>query len=214
MVETISANAPRFTRECDQCGQRRTELYLHRNGITAYCEGCYLEYRRETDGRFYPSLEGIIRAEQRAGEETSLVESAPAPAPATAPSERETARFLIRLDLGKLEEMTGTLRQAGIDFDPVESMVCLPPEMALEAIFTGADMECTIRRANRYLEEKKESHRIQEEFWRMPPATRRDLMALLTLHSDWDEGRRLNDLSQEEWRTFREKHREAVTAPA
>ena len=142
------------------------------------------------------------------------MESAPAPTPATARSERETAQFLIRLDLGKMEEMTGTLRRLGIDFAPVESMVCLPPEMALEAIFTGADMECAIQRANRYLEERGESHRIQEEFFQMPPTTRRDLMALLTLHSDWDEGRRLNDLGQEEWRTFREKHPEAVTTPA
>ena len=142
--------------------------------------------------------------EQRAGENIPPAEGAPAPGP-------ETAQFLVRLDLASLEETTGTLRGMGIDFDPVDCMVCLPPDMAVEAIFTGQDLEQVIRRTNRYLEERGESHRLrEEEFQLMPPATRRDLMALLTLHSDWVGGERLNYLHGGEWAAFREKHPEAV----
>ena len=146
--------------------------------------------------------------ERRAGEGTQPAESAPAPGP-------ETAQFLVRLDLANLEETTGTLRGMGIDFDPVDCMICLPPDMAMDGIFTGQDMERVIRGANRYLEKKGESHRIrEEEFRRMPPATRRDLIALLTLHTDWVGGERLNYLHEGEWAAFREKHPEAVTEEA
>ena len=214
MVETISTSALKFTRECDECGQRRTVLYLHRNGTTAYCEGCYIQYRREADGAMYSSIDGIMRTEREQEKENHPAAPTAAPGAAADPGEPETAQFLVRLDLAHLEETTGNLRRLGIDFDPVDSMVCLPPEMALEAIFTGQDMEQVIRAANLHLEERGESHRFHVEFWRMPPTTRRDLMALLTLHSDWDEGRSINEMNEEEWKTFREKHPEAVTTGA
>ena len=122
----------------------------------------------------------------------------------------ERAKFVIELDLDKLEEMTGIFKQMDVEFDTVDSMVCLPQDHVREAIFTGADMEEVLTAANTYLEETGDSHQLLEEFCQLTPATRRDVMELLTLSSDWDDGKFLNNINPQAWETFRAQHPEAV----
>ena len=204
MVETISGNAPQFTRPCDKCGIRRTKLYVGTDGCRAYCEGCFIQHRSRTDGAIYSSIEAIEKAEhgQAIGVKTPPSSSTAAPT--------ESADFLIKLDLDTLEEKAGALRQLNIQFDQVESMVCLPQDRMAEAILTGAEMEEVIGKANEYLDERGDARRFREEFWEMPPATRRDLMELMGLNSDWTDGRVLNEINPRAWEKFQQQQPEAV----
>ena len=122
----------------------------------------------------------------------------------------ERAKFVIELDLDKLEEMASIFEQMDVEFDAVDSMICLPKDQVREAIFTGADMEEILTTANAYLEETGDSYQLLEEFWQLTPATRRDVMELLALSSDWDDGKFLNNINPQAWETFRTQHPEAV----
>lgn len=122
----------------------------------------------------------------------------------------EKAKFVIELDLGTLEKMAGIFKQMDVEFDTVDNMICLPQDQVREAIFTGADMEEVLTSANAYLEETGDSHQLLEEFWQLTPATRRDVMELLALNSDWDDGKFLNNINPQAWETFRMQHPEAV----
>ena len=140
--------------------------------------------------------------EQRIGAKTPPSGNAAAPP--------EQADFLIKMDLDTLEEKAAVLRQLNIQFDPVESMVCLPKDLMAEMILTGAEMEETVGKANEYLEERGDPERIREEFWEMLPVTRRELMKLMGLNSDWTDGRILNEINPRAWEKFQQQHPEAV----
>ena len=62
--------------------------------------------------------------------------------------------------------------------------------------------------ANKYLSENDDSHQLLlEEFRQLTPATRRDMMELLTLCTDWQDGydgKSVNDIEPEAWETFKE----------
>ena len=122
----------------------------------------------------------------------------------------EKAKFVIELDLDTLEKMADIFKQMDVEFDTVGNMICLPQDQVREAIFTGADMEEVLTSANAYLEETGDSHQLLEEFWQLTPATRRDVMELLALNSDWDDGKFLNNINPQAWETFRTQHPEAV----
>lgn len=122
----------------------------------------------------------------------------------------ERAKFLVDLELDTLEEMTKILRQLDVEFDPVENMICLPQDGTREAIFTGQDMDEALEKANAYLQEEEDPQRFREKFWDLPPATRRDLMELLTLSADWEKRMILNEIDNRAWETFQEQHPEAV----
>ncbi len=122
----------------------------------------------------------------------------------------EKAKFVIELDLDNLEEIAGIFKRLDIEFDTVDNMIRLPQDLVREAIFTGADMEEILTAANEYLSENGDSHRLLEEFWRLPPAIRRDAMELLTLSTDWHDGKFINDIDLQAWETFREQHPEAM----
>ena len=122
----------------------------------------------------------------------------------------EKAKFVIELDLDTLEQMAGIFKQMDVEFDTVDNMICLPQDQVREAIFTGADMEEVLTSANAYLEETGDSYQLLEEFWQLTPATRRDVMELLALNSDWDDGKFLNNINPQAWETFRMQHPEAV----
>ena len=198
MVKTISSDAPQFTRPCDKCGIRRTKLYVGADGCRTYCDGCFIQHRSQTDGAIYSSIEAIEKAEH--GHQETASETTPL----------ETADFLIKLDLDTLEEKAEGLRQLNIQFDPVENMVCLPQDRMAEAILTGAEMEEVIGKANEYLEERGNPQKIREEFWVMSPVTRRNLMELLGLSSDWHDGKLLKEINPQGWERFQERHPEAV----
>ena len=126
---------------------------------------------------------------------------------------QEKATFLIELDLDMLEETAGLLKQMDIEFDTVGSMICLPQNMIGEITFTGADMGETLTEANNYLSENGDSHRLLEEFSQLTPATRRDIMELLTLCTHWHDGynrRILDDIEPDAWESFKELHPEGV----
>ena len=126
---------------------------------------------------------------------------------------QEKATFLIELDLDNLEEIASTFKRLDTEFDAVGSMICLPQNIIGEITFTGADMGEILTEANNYLSENGDSHRLLEEFWQLTPATRRDIMELLTLCTNWHDGfnrRILNDIEPDAWDTFKELHPEAV----
>ena len=126
---------------------------------------------------------------------------------------QEKATFLIELDLDNLEEIASTFKRLDTEFDAVGSMICLPQNIIGEITFTGADMGEILTEANNYLSENGDSHRLLEEFWQLTPATRRDIMELLTLCTNWHDGfnrRILNDIEPQAWDTFKELHPEAV----
>ena len=126
---------------------------------------------------------------------------------------QEKATFLIELDLDNLEEIASTFKRLDTEFDTVGSMICLPQNMIGEITFTGADMGEILTEANDYLSENGDSHRLLEEFSQLTPATRRDIMELLTLCTNWHDGynrRILDDIEPDAWETFKEHHPEAV----
>ena len=127
---------------------------------------------------------------------------------------KEKATFLIELDLDDLEEITSTFKRLDTEFDAVGSMICLPQNMIGQITFTGADMGEILTEANDYLSENGDSDRLlEEEFSQLTPATRRDIMELLTLCTDWHDGfnrRILNNIEPDAWETFKEYHPEAV----
>ena len=123
---------------------------------------------------------------------------------------QEKATFVIELDLDNLEEIASTFKRLDIEFDTVGNMICLPQDMIGEVIFTGADMGEILTAANDYLSENGDSHRLLEEFWQLTPVIRRDMMELLTLCTDWDDRKILNDIEPEAWETFKEHYPEAM----
>ena len=127
---------------------------------------------------------------------------------------KEKATFLIELNLDNLDEIASTFKQLDTEFDAVGSMICLPQNMIGQITFTGADMEEILTEANDYLSENGDSDRLLlEEFSQLTPATRRDMMELLTDCTDWHDGfnrRILNNIEPDAWDTFKEHHPEAV----
>ena len=126
---------------------------------------------------------------------------------------QEKATFLIELDLDNLEEIARKFKQLDIKFDTVGNMICLPQDMIEKVIFTGADMGEILTAANKYLSENDDSHQFLEEFRQLTPATRRDMMELLTFWTDLQDGydgKTVNDIEPNAWETFKELHPEAV----
>ena len=122
----------------------------------------------------------------------------------------EKGKFVIELDLDNLEEIASIFKRLDIEFDTVGNMICLPQDMIGEIIFTGADMEEILTAANEYLSENGDSHRLLEEFSQLTPAIRRDTMELLTLCTDWDDRKIVNDIDPQAWETFRKLRPEAI----
>ena len=123
---------------------------------------------------------------------------------------REKAKFVIELDLDILEETADVFKRLDIEFDTVGNMICIPQEMIGEIIFTGAEMDEILTAANEYLNEKGDPHRLMKEFSQLTPAIRRDTMQLLTLCTDWDDRKTVNDIEPQAWESFKELHPEAV----
>ena len=126
---------------------------------------------------------------------------------------QEKAKFVIELDLDVLEETADVFKRLDIEFDTVGNMICLPTEMMGNIIFTGADMGEILTAANDYLSENGDSHRLLEEFSQLTPATRRDIMELLTLCANWHDGynrRILDDIEPDAWETFKRIHPNAI----
>ena len=125
---------------------------------------------------------------------------------------REKAKFVIELDLDTLEETAGLLKQMDIEFDAVGNMICLPPEMMRDIIFTftGADMDEILTAANEYLSEEGDPHRFMDEFSQLTPEIRRDMMALLTIATDWEDRKTVYEIEPDAWQTFKELHPEGV----
>ena len=71
-------------------------------------------------------------------------------------------------------------------------------------------MEKTLTAANEYLNEKDDSHRLMKEFSQLTPEIRRDMMALLTICTDWEDRKTVNDIEPDAWETFKELHPEGV----
>ena len=126
---------------------------------------------------------------------------------------QEKAKFVIELDLDVLEGTADVFKRLDIEFDAVDNMICLPPEMMGNITFTGADMGEILTAANDYLSENGDSHRLLEEFSQLTPATRRDIMELLTLCANWHDGynrRILDDIEPDAWETFKRIHPNAI----
>ena len=73
-------------------------------------------------------------------------------------------------------------------------------------------MEKTLTAANEYLNQKDDSHRLIKEFSQLTPAICRDTMELLTLCTDWDHRKTVNDIEPQAWESFKELHPESGKA--
>ena len=123
---------------------------------------------------------------------------------------QEKAKFVIELDLDVLEETADVFKRLDIEFDAVGNMICIPPEMMGDIIFTGADMDEILTAANEYLSEEGDPLRLMDEFSQLTPEIRRDMMELLTLCTVWDDRRTVNDIEPDAWETFKRMHPQAV----
>ena len=123
---------------------------------------------------------------------------------------QEMAKFVIELDLDTLEETASVLKQMDIEFDAVGNMICVPPEMMGDIIFTGADMDEILTAANEYLSDESDPHRFIDEFSQLTPEIRRDMMALLTSCTDWEDRKTIYEIQPDAWETFKELHPEAI----
>ena len=97
----------------------------------------------------------------------------------------EQARYYIDVTLTDVDQVEQLLTHAGVKFCPIENMVHIPRENMLETIFTGTDGQYLLEAINTHLEEEDLPERLPTEFHEMPPAARRDLLELATLHISW-----------------------------
>ena len=98
----------------------------------------------------------------------------------------DTARFYIDVPLPKLDLVDQLLNKAGVQFCPIENMVCLPKENLLDGIFTGADADYAIKQLNEKLLDIDDPQRITSEFFQMDAETRRDFLKMVTLDMSWE----------------------------
>ena len=98
----------------------------------------------------------------------------------------ETARFYIDVPLPQLDLVDQLLNKAGVQFCPIENMVCLPKENLLDGIFTGADAGYAIEQLNEKLYDIDDPEHINLEFFQMNPETRRDFLNMVTLDMSWE----------------------------
>ena len=119
----------------------------------------------------------------------------------------ETARYHFEAPMDDMARVSRALLGLGVEFCPIENMVCLPRENLLDSIFTGADGEYGLEKLNQFLEEQGE-RAVPGEFCEMSHETRRDLLALLTLHMDWEPETRpeLLEVSWERLQEFMDRH--------
>ena len=127
----------------------------------------------------------------------------------------ETAAFTVDIKLTELNTISKAMRDNQIDFDPVKSMVCNHPYMFVELVFTGESAGETVDHVNQWLEKAGRPERIRLEFGEMPPATRRDFLELINMHSswntDWNTGQKiLAGVNEESWEKFTASHLEGI----
>ena len=121
------------------------------------------------------------------------------------------AQYLIKIDLDRIEAVQLLLAHSAVRMDPVDDMVCISPENLLDGIILGRDAQEAIAGVNSYLEletEEKPS-RIDMPFQEMSPEARRDFLALVNIHSSWDNDRAsmfLTYMAPVEWRRFADQH--------
>ena len=97
----------------------------------------------------------------------------------------ETARFHINIPLNKLDVAQDLLVSMGVRLDLLTDMVHLPDHNRLYSVFTGQDGQYVADHLNNYLERTGAQQRITAPFDQMSHTTRRDLLELATLHTQW-----------------------------
>ena len=98
----------------------------------------------------------------------------------------EKARFHIEVPLEDLELARVTLKQIGIDFNPLDDMLHLPQDNLLYSVFTGTNGQYAVDKINEHLQQDDSTQaRVNQDFNNMSPETRRDLLELATLHIEW-----------------------------
>ena len=123
---------------------------------------------------------------------------------------QEKAKFVIELDLDVLEGTADVFKRLDIEFDAVDNMICILPEMIGKIIFTGADMDEILTAANEYLSKQGDPLRLMDEFSQLTPEIRRDIMELLTICTIWDDGRIVHGIEPDAWETFKRIHPNAI----